>query len=65
LRLLAGGLVGAVLGGPCDSLEQPKMPALPTAKAAEPVPSKVRKRRRLTPAGAGSTSRLRFSFLIR
>ena len=40
-------------------------PALPAANAAEPVPRKVRNRRRLIPLGAGSTGMLRFSLLMR
>src|ERR687889_2296910 len=52
---------------PCSSLSaQPvNTPALPAANAAEPVPRKVRKRRRLIPAGAGSTGKLRFSLFMR
>src|ERR671916_2640215 len=52
---------------PCSSLwAQPvNTPALPAANAAEPVPRKVRNRRRLIPLGARSTGRLRFSLLMR
>src|SRR4028119_1257720 len=52
---------------PCSSLSaQPvNTPALPAANAAEPVPRKVRNRRRPIPLGAGSTGRLRFSLLTR